>query len=657
MAAPPLRICSLLPSLTEIVGGLRLQEHLVGVTHECDVCDDEAGFARARAAGARVVTRSHIPAGLSQGAIDTAVKSSLGAGVSLYSLDEQQLRAAAPTVILTQTLCAVCAVAEGEVAAACSRLSASLPSAPAVCAFEPHTLDDVGASLLGVATACGVPERGRALRAEFHARLEAVRAASSTAAAATAARPPTLLLLEWLNPPFDGGSWIPDMVRCAGAEPALNAAAGVKSAGHSWAEVQAADPDVVVVACCGFDLERNVADARAAAAQPGGLGALRAWREGRVFATDANRFFARPSQALAAGAALLARVVHGAHMDTLLPFAPREGVAWQRLADAPVHADVADVEDCSEALCSTLHAAACAAGAASYVDPKTGYSVMTSVAHARRGRCCGSGCRHCPFAHARVADALKAARIQQPAMLCAGPAGGLHPDGVDLLFWSSGKDSFLALRALLAAHRGAPGDPRRRVVLLTTFDADSRTIAHQDVHVEQAQRQAQHLGLALLAVPLPRHAAELGAAGAYEARLAAALELLRCSGVRVLRAAAGDLHLADIRAWRERLLCGLGLTLALPLWAQPPGANYEALASELRASGVPCTVCAVASPAAAALCAVGDAYDDALRARLDAAGLDGFGENGELHTLARVWEVPPAQALGLEKTELERVPA
>ena len=609
---------------------------------------------RARAAGAVVVTRSHIPLGLSQGAIDAAVKASLGAGASLYSLDEAQLRVASPTVILTQTLCEVCAVAEGEVAAACSRLSASLPSAPAVFAFEPHTLDDVGASIADVAAACGVPERGRALRAQFDERLAAVRAAAAAAAAASA-KPPTLLLLEWLDPPFDGGSWIPDMVRCAGAVPAMNAVAGAKSVGHSWADVLAADPDVVVVACCGFDLERNAADARAVAAQPGGLGELRAWREGRVFATDANRYFARPSQALAAGAALLARVAHGPQVDAALPFTPREGAAWLRLADhMPASDAVADVEDCggdADALCASLHAAACAAGEASYVDPVTGYSVMTAVAHQRRGKCCGSGCRHCPYAHAGVPAAQLARRIQQPALLCE-PAGRLHPDGVELLFWSSGKDSFLALRALLAAHRGSPGDPRRRVVLLTTFDVESRTIAHQEVHIEQAQRQAQHLGVALLAVPLPRRAAEHGAAGAYEARVEAALALLRARGVRVLRAAAGDLHLDDIRAWREQLLRGLGLELALPLWAQPPGANYGALSAELAASGVPCTVCAVASAAAAALCAVGDAYDAQLCARLQAAGLDGFGENGEMHTLARVWESPPARALGLDESAL-----
>ena len=637
-----LRICSLLPSLTEICGGLGLQEQLVGVTHECDVCDDEAGFARALASGAVVVTKSHIPLGLSQGAIDAAVKASLGAGVSLYSLDEERLSHASPTVVLTQTLCEVCAVAEGEVAAACNRLSASLPSAPAVFAFEPHSLADVGRTLEDVALACGVPERGQSLRLQFDDRLAAVRAAAAATSNASGQQP-TLLLLEWLDPPFDGGSWIPDMVRCAGAIPAMNAASGVKSTGHEWKDVLAADPDVVVIACCGFDLERNCSDALEVAKRTGGLGELRAWREGRVFATDANRYFARPSQALALGAALLARVAHGPQIAAQVPFTPREGVAWRCMAD--LHPD-ADVEDYVDSDAAALHDAACAAGEMFYTDPKTGYSVMTAYAHKQRGKCCGSGCRHCPYAHVSVPAVQLAKRIQQPALLCE-PAGRLHPDGVDVLFWSTGKDSFLALRALMAAKRSMPGDPRRRVVLLTTFDVESRMIAHQDVHIEQAQQQAEHLGVALLAVPLPRRAAEFGAAGAYEARIEAALAVLKQKDVHVLRAVAGDLHLAEIRHWRENMLRALGLDLALPLWAQP-GANYDALSADLAASGVPCTVCAVASPQAATLCVVGDNFTEDLRARMQAAGLDGFGENGEFHTLARVWEVSPSQALGID---------
>ena len=218
--------------------------------------------------------------------------------------------------------------------------------------------------------------------------------------------------------------------------------------------MQAADPDVIVVACCGFDLARNVADARTLSADASGpLASLRAWREGRVFAADGNRYFARPSQSLAGGAALLARVTWGAAAS--LPFTPVEGVGWVCItgppllasppplaaAAAPVReprgtaAAVLDVEDLvgsagaggsdsssaamrccdddgDDAGEAALHERACAAGQLFYTDPGSGLSVMTRVAHERRGRCCGSGCRHCPFGHARVPPAVRAERIQ-----------------------------------------------------------------------------------------------------------------------------------------------------------------------------------------------------------------------------------------------------
>lgn len=642
-----LRICSLLPSTTEIVGGLGLQENLVAVTHECDVCPDEAGLARVLAAGALRVTTSEIdPHALSQKEIDSRVKLSLSAGLSLYTLKEAELRVAAPNVVLTQTLCDVCAPALDEVQAACKLLSASLPSAPTVHAFEPHTLHDVACSLEQVAAACGVPLAGAALRAEFEARLEAVRGGAARALGAD--EPPTLLLLEWLDPPFDGGSWVPDQIRCAGARPALGGVGGAKSVGRTWQEVREDDPDCVVVACCGFGLQRNVEDAQRALGVPDGLSSLRAWREGAVFCVDGNRYFARPSQALAPGAALLARVAmhssartphdRGAELAQL-SFTPEEGVGWLRLTqpkDEVLSQPHPDMED----LCDALHAAACSRGDLSYADPETGYRVMTRLAHTQRGRCCGSGCRHCPYAHAAVAD--KAARIQVPAFLTE-PPGGLHPDGVTLLFWSGGKDSFLALRRLARPH-GSLALARRRLVLISTFDACTRIVAHQEVHASQLQRQAEHLGLALLGVPLPRSASTEG--GPYLDRMRAALGVLEARGVPVLGAASGDLHLAEIRAWREAQVGErLGLRLSFPLWSDVPRGNYEELSDELERSGVPCAVSAVANEAAAQLCFVGDLYDRALRTRLEAAGLDGFGEEGELHTLARVWQVSPQQAL------------
>lgn len=294
-----LRICSLLPSTTEIVGGLGLANYLVAVTHECDVCPDEEGLANCLARGTLRVTLSSIdPHALSQADIDKQVKASLAAGSSLYALDDEKLRVAAPTVVLTQTLCDVCAPALGEVQAACARLGATprrdssgdetSPPAPAVHSFEPHDLASVSDSLVAVATACGVKGRGLELQRRFEASLASVRAAAAAAAANQRIQTaPTVLLLEWIDPPFDGGGWVPDLIRAAGCTPVLRTRSGSKSVGRSWDDVRAADPDVVVIACCGFNLERNVSDAQASLRTHGGLRTLRAWRERRVFCTGA----------------------------------------------------------------------------------------------------------------------------------------------------------------------------------------------------------------------------------------------------------------------------------------------------------------------------------------------------------------------------------
>ena len=126
----------------------------------------------------------------------------------------------------------------------------------------------------------------------------------------------------------------------------------------------------------------------------------------------------------------------------------------------------------------------------------------------------------------------------------------------------------------------------------------------------------------------------------------AALGVLEARGVPVLGAASGDLHLSEIRAWREAQVGQrLGLPISFPLWSDVARANYDDLSDDLERSGVPCAVSAVANEAAARLCAVGDMYHRALRMRLEAAGLDGFGEEGELHTMAHVWQVSPQQAL------------
>eukprot|EP00729_Bicosta_minor_P020239 gene20239-34419_t len=261
---------------------------------------------------------------------------------------------------------------------------------------------------------------------------------------------------------------------------------------------------------------------------------------------------------------------------------------------------VKDMEDYS-----SLHAGACAKGEKFYTDPASGYMVMTKDVHLARGKCCGSGCRHCPYSHINVKD--KASRIQNPALMHT-PASGFA-DNVVVLMWSGGKDSFLALRAMLRPGGRLCKVGPSGVVLLTTFDAATRMVAHQDVSAHDIERQARHLDLGLVGVPLHRNAG-----AEYVQRLKEALDVVRSAGCSIDNLACGDLHLEHIRSWP---------------------------------SGVTCFITAVTEPR---LCQagikVGAEYGRSLAAAATQMSADAFGEKGEFHTLAAVWEVTRERALG-----------
>jgi ATP-binding cassette subfamily B (MDR/TAP) protein 1 len=242
--------------------------------------------------------------------------------------------------------------------------------------------------------------------------------------------------------------------------------------------------------------------------------------------------------------------------------------------------------------------------------------VFTEFGLRQRGSCCWSGCRHCPW-EADQADTGDGAPTVAPPHWLTPVRPAAEP--VDALFWSGGKDSFLAYRALL--REGACS-----VVLLTTFDAASRTIAHQELRVELVIRQAEHLGVPLLGVPLHPGLA-------YEARVAEAVALIPA----VARFVFGDLHLEHIREWRTGAFRELaerrGASLHFPIWQVP----CEVLMTDLEASGIVCEVSAVTDAAQGAL-APGQRFDREAMTQLP-DGVDPFGENGEFHTLAKVWEV------------------
>jgi iron complex transport system substrate-binding protein len=237
------RIASLLPAATEIVGALGLADDLVAVTFECDRPDDVR-------VTRPVVVDTALPAGLTPAEIDAVVRDRAARGLPQYVLDRDALRAAAPDLVLTQDLCRVCALPEATVTQALDDLGLDA----AVLTVDPHTLDDVLDAIAAVARAAGADDAGTLLVADLRRRL-------STVDDALRGRPrPRVLALEWADPPYLPGHWVPAMVRRAGGEP-LAGIDGGRSVATTWDDARAQQPDVVLVAPCGFGLDDAVAQA------------------------------------------------------------------------------------------------------------------------------------------------------------------------------------------------------------------------------------------------------------------------------------------------------------------------------------------------------------------------------------------------------------
>jgi iron complex transport system substrate-binding protein len=278
------RIASLLPSATEWVYALGLDADLVAVTFECD----HPVQARTEK---QVVVGGLDTAGLTPAEIDAAVRAKAAAGEDLYTLDAAALAALAPDVVLTQDLCRVCALPAGAVGQAL----ATVGCPGTIVTLDPRRLDDVLDGALDVAGACGVPERGHELRAALQARLDAV------ARAVDGAPRPRVLVLEWSDPPFLAGHWVPDLVTAAGGEPVL-AAPGDRSTTCTWDDVAAVDVDVVLVAPCGYGLSGAVTQARAISARlPTGAA---------VLAVDAGAVITRPGPRVVDGVEAIAAALH-----------------------------------------------------------------------------------------------------------------------------------------------------------------------------------------------------------------------------------------------------------------------------------------------------------------------------------------------------------
>jgi iron complex transport system substrate-binding protein len=299
------RIASLVPSSTEKLFALGLGDSVVAVTHECDYPWEATERPH--------LTRSVIPAGLAPSEIDRAVRERTEQGLALYELDEARLAELEPDLIVTQAVCEVCAVSYDDVVAAAERL----PGTPQVISLDPSSLEQVLADIPRLARATGTPEAGEQLLEDAGRRLLAV------SAAVEGADRPRVAALEWLDPIFVGGHWVPEMIRLAGGVDVLGESGG-RSRTAEWAEVEAARPDVIVSMPCGYGLEQAVMETRADLDRLAANGT-------RVGAVDASSYFSRPGPRLVDGVELLAHMLHPDRVAS-----PPEGrFAWLTPATAP----------------------------------------------------------------------------------------------------------------------------------------------------------------------------------------------------------------------------------------------------------------------------------------------------------------------------------
>lgn len=303
------RVASLLPSTTEIVCALGLRDRLVGRSHECDF---PAGVE-----SLPVLTASKLDASKPSLEIDRDVRTLVQEGLSIYRVDADRLRALAPDVILTQSHCEVCAVTPKDVeAAVCDWLGAR----PEILSLEPATLGDVWADMIHVANALGELHAGHALAARLANRITDV-----AERAMRLRERPRIACIEWIEPLMAAGNWMPELVTLAGARVSF----GETGAHSPWITFEAlrdADPDVLLVMPCGFDLARTRREAATLAATPG-FGELRAVRTGRVALADGNAYFNRPGPRLVESLEILAEI---AHPDVFAP--SLRGIAWEPLA-------------------------------------------------------------------------------------------------------------------------------------------------------------------------------------------------------------------------------------------------------------------------------------------------------------------------------------
>jgi iron complex transport system substrate-binding protein len=356
------RIVSFLPSASEMVCALGLEDSLVGVTHECDYPD----LVKSKT----IVVRNVLPLEtMTQREIDQAVAQRIREGQSLYQIDEKLLASLAPDLILTQNLCQVCAPSGNEV----SQVLKALPHQPEILWMTPQSLSEIFDNLRDLGAAVAQTEKAETLIADRRARLEKLKSKT-----ARLENRPRVFCMEWLDPVYACGHWVPEMVKIAGGTDEIGSDGGesVRVSGEQLAEWA---PEVLVLMPCGFNLQQTMKQvwqhfgpySSFAAENSAAFYNLPAVRQGRVYAVDANSYFARPGPRVVEGTELLAHLFHPEHFS------------WDGPVDAFRKVDL------------DLLRGIFAEGRDYYSE--NGAVVFTENYLQRRGYCCGSGCRHCPY--------------------------------------------------------------------------------------------------------------------------------------------------------------------------------------------------------------------------------------------------------------------
>lgn len=306
-AAAPKRIASLLASATEMVAALGLKDRMIAISHECDYPPEVLDRPR--------ISRPRFdPTGLDSAAIDRAVREAMAEHGSVYEIDGDALERLRPDLILTQAVCEVCAVPTPGVVEVVQRLGLRAE----VLSLDAHTIDEILGSILAVARATGVEPAAARYVADLRGRLHRVRHA-----VARAASRPRVLALEWLDPPFAPGHWVPEMIDVAGGESLIGEAGG-HSREVAWSALERLDPDVLVIMPCGFGLDASVtaADGHAALLE---RVASRAIASGRSFVVDGSSYFNRSGPRVVDGVEIMAGLLHA---DVVQAPPPRTATTW-----------------------------------------------------------------------------------------------------------------------------------------------------------------------------------------------------------------------------------------------------------------------------------------------------------------------------------------